>query len=160
MNLNKYPEYESLPFELPDIVSSVKTLHGRKLSILDNETGEVIEGRELATQKAIYRDQANYIKMFPDGVKMIEQLSRKGATLLGFILKRLKAGQVEIELRVSEVMKDHTNLSGGRYYEGLEELLKYGYLVKKKGAKNKFFLNPNYFFNGDRKWIKDKVWKE
>lgn len=157
VDLTKYPAYESIPFDLPDIVQSVKTTKSRPATIVEDATGEAIQATIAGKQTQVWRDSAPYIKMFPDGLKIITRLSIKGLTILEFILRRLTIGQVVVELRVSEVMKAHKNLAGGRYYQGLEELLQHGYMVRKKGPKNQFFINPNFFFNGDRKWIKSGI---
>lgn len=141
---------------MPDITKRIKTVGGKKVSIVDQESGEVFEGKQVKEEVDVWKDNGNYIKMFLPGIELINKLSSKGTALLTWILKRLSIGQTEIEIRVSVLVKEHRNLAGGRFYDGLEELLNYGYLVKKKGHKNTYFLNPNFFFNGDRKWVNNK----
>ena len=153
MDLKKYPEYDKIPFEVIDITKRLKTVGGRKVSVTDETTGEVFEGREIKNEVEVWKDNASYIKMFPSGLHLLHTLSTKGVTLLVWRLKRLKVGQFEIELRVSVVVRDHKNLAGGRFYQAVEELLRYGYMVRKKGSRGEYFINPNFFFNGDRKWI-------
>lgn len=115
---------------------------------------------ELAGVTAIHiveeRDDAEFVKVFAEGVKAAFELSRTGyrvfqAVLAIYQTTAMRGGYAEaVELFwFGEGLNGHAiDMSEKTFQRGLKELLSKGFLYPRMAAS--FWVNPSLFFKGDR----------
>ncbi len=149
MRKSKYPEHDSYPFSTKEIENVVTKKRSKE--VVNENSGEVMVLTDMSKGGVVMIDKGNYIKMFPEGMLLIERIGKRGATLLFWILKDLKVHANEVLIDPKAAIEQNKNLRGDGFYVGLRELLDYGFLAGRKGKKNIFYINGNMFFNGDRR---------
>lgn len=156
--------YKENPF-LKDMVIPVK---GRKIQIsplgkdnnilVNQSTGEII-GTHVTTYKKV--DGEQFIKLFTSNIGLTFDLTSSGIKVFTVMLwavqhRAITKDQVDLELLTLEAFHEsHANdlkplkLSESTYRRGLTELCK-AQIIAKSVKLGRYFINPNFIFNGDR----------
>lgn len=122
--------------------------------LIDAETGNKTA---VATIHMVeYRDDAEFVKVFADGVKAAFGLTRTGSRVFQAVLKiyqgtSMKGGYAEaVELFwFGEGLNGMAiGLSEATFNRGLRELLAVGFLYPR--SPSSYWVNPSLFFKGDR----------
>jgi hypothetical protein len=114
---------------------------------------KVEDGLLLPTTGVKIKDEENFIKWYRPCYEGIGELSNSGVRVLSYILKRLKTNKDWVLIDMDECMAHCGYTSVQAVRNGLLELLEYRYIQRKSGGANMYFINPNYFFNGQRHMI-------
>jgi Firmicute plasmid replication protein (RepL). len=159
-----YARHKTNPF-LTDMIIPIKERQvrlsplGRENNIMVNQqTGEVL-GTHVTTYKKV--DSEQFVKLFTANIGLTFDLSSAGIKALGVLLwavqnKALAKDEVDLD---SFVLEDFLESSGiddlplrlslTTFKRGLAELEK-AQIVAKTMRQGRYFINPNFVFNGDR----------
>lgn len=156
--------YKTNPF-LSDMVVPVKNKQvrlsklGKEQNVLVNQgTGEIL-GTHVTTYKRV--DGEQFVKMFTANIAMTFDLSSSGIkafTVLMWAVQNRALAKDELDLdrlALSEFMEAHKDrdpkptLSTATFGRGLGELEK-AQIIAKTLRQGRYFINPNFVFNGDR----------
>lgn len=158
-----YERYKTNPF-LESMMVPVKGRQvkvsklGRDDNILVNQrTGEV-HGTHVTTIKRV--DSEQFVKLFTANIAMTFDLSSCGIKTFSVLLwavqnRSLGKDQVDLDhLSLIEFLDAHTQepplkLSLPTFKRGLNELEK-AQIIAKTMRQGRYFINPNFVFNGDR----------
>lgn len=143
-----YPVYESSPFEHLGVHEVEYKKRIKKGQLIYTETGEVTDIMQYKEAGAFTKDSLTYIKMYKSALGVLPSLSKAAVAVLCLCLKRLKPNAGEFVIKQKEATAADGTLKYGRYYDGMGELLEYGVIAK--GGHDKYYINTNLFFNGDR----------
>lgn len=132
---------------------------GRDENVLINQsTGEVL-GTHVTTYRKV--DGEQFIKLFTANIAMTFDLSSAGIKAFGVLVWRVQRSALakdEVDLDVltlDEFIEAHNGkepplrLSSATFRRGLAELEK-AQIIAKTLRQGRYFLNPNFIFNGDR----------
>lgn len=149
-------KYETNPF-LPD--AAANTNQGTKRRTLRSKDGSQLmvtsqSGEQIApagfwhTQEV---DKTQFVKLYVNGVKAFAGLSGAGAQVFGLVYAELQKspGRDVIHLNFTEIDQDITPISKATFMRGVKEILLKKFLAETL-VSGKYFVNPDYIFNGDR----------
>lgn len=132
---------------------------GRDDNVLINHgTGEVL-GTHVTTYKKV--DGEQFVKLFTANIALTFDLSSAGIKVFSVVLWVVQKGALskdEIDLDVlmlQEFTEAHSDkepplkLSQATFWRGLAELVK-AQIIAKTMRQGRYFINPNFIFNGDR----------
>jgi len=132
---------------------------GKDDNILINQgTGE-IHGTHVTTYKKV--DSEQFVKLFTANIALTFELSSAGIKSFGVLLwavqyKALSKDEVDLDsYLLDEFTENHSmieppiKLSLATFKRGINELEK-AQIIAKTLRKGRYFINPNFVFNGDR----------
>lgn len=132
---------------------------GRDDNVLINQgTGEVL-GTHVTTYKKV--DGEQFVKLFTANIALTFDLSAAGIKAFSVLLWAVQKGALskdEVDLDVlvlQEFTEAHSGkepplrLSQATFWRGLAELVK-AQIIAKTMRQGRYFINPNFIFNGDR----------
>lgn len=161
LRINKYPKYKDYPFSIEGLnFTEPGVVFSRPEKKMVVNTGETFEMATVYERAQKVLDQAKFIKIFPSGIKMLPTLGKSGMALFCYILNNVKPGKFEVDLSHKDVFKSYPSLTVDRYYVALRELLHSGFIARKDTYGPIYFINVNYFFNGDRRKGRKKIMEE
>lgn len=156
--------YKSNPF-LENMVVPVK---GKKIQLsrlgkddnvlVNNGTGEVL-GTHVTTFKKV--DSEQFVKLFTANIAMTFDLSSAGIKAFSVLVwavqnKALAKDEVDLDTFIlDDFLQQHEEgnpplkLSLATYKRGINELEK-AQIIAKTIRQGRYFINPNFIFNGDR----------
>jgi hypothetical protein len=156
--------YKTNPF-LEDMLIPVKGKQvklsklGRDDNVLINQgTGEVL-GTHVTTYRKV--DGEQFVKLFTANIALTFDLSAAGIKAFSVLLWAVQKGALskdEVDLDVlmlEEFTEAHSGkepplrLSQATFWRGLAELVK-AQIIAKTMRQGRYFINPNFIFNGDR----------
>lgn len=153
--------FKDNPF-VKDLVVSKKTKQV-KVSALgkdENVLVNTITGEQHGTHVVTYKqvDDAEFVKLFTANIAMTFELNKAGYKSLGVLVyavqQREAIGRDLIELNkymYEDFQKKHNVKGFGMvvFNRGLKELEE-AQIIAKSLQRGKYFINPNFIFNGDR----------
>ena len=111
-----------------------------------------------ADRNLLVTDVTPFVKFFKGSFMHIVILNNPALRMLGFIVEFMHPNKDFIALPVMEVLeycRYKSRTSRMLYYQGIKELLKNNIVSPKASSiKNEYWINPNLFFNGDRRKLK------
>lgn len=153
-NLSDFPSSQETPFiTLDDIEYRTYYTKETTREVTDRNTGEISLLSDLPTRKTGFKDSAKYTKLFHGGKLKLSELTSSGTKVLCYIMINARPNQEEICLHPKLVAEDMGYKNQRSVYEGLVDLLNLGLLACKTGYGSCFWINPNLFFNGDRRLL-------
>ena len=132
---------------------------GRDDNILINQSTGEINGTHVTTYKPV--DGEQFVKLFTTNIAMTFDLSSAGIKAFSVLLwvvqnRALSKDEVDLDAFVlEEFMEIHSNkepplrLSLATFKRGINELEK-AQIIAKTIRQGRYFINPNFVFNGDR----------
>lgn len=156
--------YETNPF-LEGMIVPVKGRQvklsrlGRDDNILINQSTGEIHGTHVTTYKRV--DGEQFVKLFTTNIAMTFDLSSPGIKAFSVLLwvvqnRALSKDEVDLDVLTLEAfLKYHKDkepplkLSSATFRRGISELEK-AQIVAKTLRQGRYFINPNFVFNGDR----------
>lgn len=127
---------------------------GLKRDLLDASTGEVAGASVI--REVVEKDDAEFVKVFADGVKAAFGLSRTAARVFNLVLEQYQAepmvggyaDSVYLAWFGDGLSGRDVGMSDRTFQTGLRELLAKGFLAPR--SPNVFWVNSSLFFKGDR----------
>lgn len=159
-----YVRYKTNPF-IEDMVVPIKGRQvqlsklGRDQNILVNQATGEVHGTHVTTYKRV--DGEQFIKLFTANIGLTFDLSAAGIKTFSVLLwgvqhQAISKDEVDLDaLTLEEFIEVHSgskkplNLSMTTFKRGLNELEK-AQIIAKTMRKGRYYINPNFVFNGDR----------
>ena len=132
---------------------------GRDNNILINQTTGEVHGTHVTTYKQV--DGEQFVKLFTANIAMTFDLSSAGIKAFNVLLwvvqnRALSKDEVDMDAFVlEEFIETHSDkdpplrLSLATFKRGINELEK-SQIIAKTIRQGRYFINPNFVFNGDR----------
>lgn len=146
--------YDTNPFI--DLTSSrvgvrrVTSSRNDRMMVVSETTGEIIApGVTFGAVTEV--DKTQFVKLYINGVKQLTELTGAGTKVFEVLYYEVQKniGRDVMHLSFSDVDQQITPLSKATFMKGMKELLEKGFIAESK-TQGKYFLNPDYIFNGDR----------
>lgn len=144
------PTHQLNPFKRLGI-ETIQILAGMSEKLMvDPETAEAYAMRKMTMSGAQKRkDGLAFRKIYFEALEVMRDLNPPAVKILCYILTNMTPGTDEIHLSFSQVREWCGFSASQSYYTGITDLVEKR-IVAKSQEHNKFFINTNYFFNGDR----------
>jgi hypothetical protein len=96
-------------------------------------------------------DKTQFVKLYINGVKAFKDLTGAGTKVFELLYLEVQKsfGKDVMYLSFSEIDQLATPISKATFMKGMKELLEKGFIAESM-TQGKYFLNPDYIFNGDR----------
>ena len=133
---------------------------GRDDNILVNQNTGEVQGTHVTTYKRV--DSEQFVKLFTANIGLTFELSSAGIKAFGVLVwsvqnSTLSKDEVDLDTLVLEAFlqcqvsasKQPLRLSLATFKRGLNELEK-AKIIAKTMRQGRYFINPNFVFNGDR----------
>ncbi|EOM4036090.1 replication/maintenance protein RepL [Escherichia coli] len=133
---------------------------GRDDNILVNQNTGEVQGTHVTTYKRV--DSEQFVKLFTANIGLTFELSSAGIKAFGVLVwsvqnSALSKDEVDLDALVLEAFlqcqvsasKQPLRLSLATFKRGLNELEK-AKIIAKTMRQGRYFINPNFVFNGDR----------
>lgn len=122
---------------------------GTKMMVVSEDTGEVIAPAGFWQAEEV--DKTRFVKLYVNGVKAFKGLSSAGTKVFEILYLRVQeqVGKDEIWLTFPAIDQNETSLGETTFYRGMKELLEKGFIAESV-VPGRYFLNPDYMWNGDR----------
>lgn len=133
---------------------------GRDENILVNQNTGEVQGTHVTTYKRV--DSEQFVKLFTANIGLTFELSSAGIKAFGVLVwsvqnSALSKDEVDLDTLVLEAFlqcqvsasKQPLRLSLATFKRGLNELEK-AKIIAKTMRQGRYFINPNFVFNGDR----------
>ena len=121
-----------------------------RMMVVSEQTGEIIApGVTFGTAYEV--DKTQFVKLYVNGVKALKELTGAGAKVFELLYLEVQKniGRDVMYLSFSEVNQMEAPISKATFMKGMKELLEKGFIAESM-TQGKYFLNPDYLFNGDR----------
>lgn len=149
-----YPEMASNPFMITSGTRAKKksfTAPNRDLSIVNVQSGEIVE--QVAGFTSFYEaDEGQFLKLYVDGAKAHKDLTSAGTKVFFLLASEMQKniGKDRVDLSYSMAKLYGVEMSRPTYTRGLRELFEKEFIYPIAGYTAKWWINPNYIFNGSR----------
>lgn len=146
-------QYKTNPFVSYDLVGvRTKRLTNQKgdMMVISQKTNEVVA--DVAgfwhTQEV---DNAKFVKLYVNGVKAFKELTSAGTKVFEVLYLEVQknTGKDLIWLSFSEIDQSITPMAKATFMRGMREMIEKGFIAEST-TQSKYFLNPDYMWNGDR----------
>ena len=123
--------------------------------MMDTKTGEIVEqASHIVTVKEV--DDAQFVKVFREGIAAAYELSRTGQRVFGLILEHYEqepmtggfADTIRLAWFGDGLFGEKIGMSQQTYNRGMRELLEKKFIAPR--SPHEFWVNPALFFKGDR----------
>lgn len=149
--LQRYSENPFLPSAAANMRHGVKRITDKSghNSMIVSDQGEVIA--PAGFHQIIDVDKTQFVKLFINGVKALKELSGAGTKVFELLYLKVQEniGSDVIYISLSEVDQQVTPMSKATYLKGMKELILKDFIAEST-TQNKYFLNPDFMWNGDR----------
>lgn len=146
--------YEKNPFiDLTTTKIGVRRITSSKndrMMVVSEQTGEIIApGVTFGAVTEV--DKTQFVKLYVGGVKQIKELTGAGTKVFELLYLEVQKsfGKDVMYLSFSEIDQQLTPISKATFMKGMKELLDKDFIAESM-TQGKYFLNPDYIFNGDR----------
>jgi hypothetical protein len=148
-------KYESNPFVIAAAIntkSGVKRISnkdGNRMMIVSENTGEIVAPAGFWQAQEV--DKTQFVKLYINGVKAFRDLTGAGTKVFEILYLKVQEniGKDYLYLSFVEIDQQVVKISKATFMKGMKELILKGFLAESL-AQNKYFLNPDYMWNGDR----------
>lgn len=131
-------------------VRRVTSSRNDRMMVVSETTGEIVApGVTFGAVTEV--DKTQFVKLYVGGVKQIALLTGAGTRVFEVLYYEVQKniGRDVMHLSFSDVDQQITPLSKATFMKGMKELLEKGFIAESM-TQGKYFLNPDYIFNGDR----------
>ncbi len=150
-SIRDYETFRQNPFKPQGITLVDYTPKEEEQIVTNTETGEYGIYRKLGRTIRKKKDTQPYKKLFDEALEPLSELTTPGLKVFAFITKNLVRNSDEVLIEPKEIMRFSKYKSMFPIYKGIAQLLFYRFITRKAGSDACYFVNPNMFFNGDRK---------
>jgi hypothetical protein len=159
-----HTRYETNPF-LENMIVPIKgkRIHlsklGKEQNVLVNQVTGEVHGTHITTHKRV--DAEQFVKLFTANIALTFNLSSAGIKAFNVLVwavqhSALSKDQIDFDMRILEdFLRIHSDdekplkMSNPTFKRGINELEK-AQLIAKTIRQGRYFINPNFVFNGDR----------
>lgn len=122
---------------------------GNSMMVIDGGTGEIVAPAGFWQYQEV--DKTQFVKLYINGVKAFKELTGAGTKVFEVLYIKIQSeiGKDSIYLSYVEVDQAITPMSKATFMKGMKELILKGFIAESI-VQNKYYLNPDYMWNGDR----------
>jgi hypothetical protein len=122
---------------------------GDKLMIVSQETGEIMA--PAGFHEILEVDKTQFVKLFKNGVKAFTNLTSAGAKVFSVLYDEIQKNPSQdfIYLSFTDVDQEVEPMASATFYRGMKELLEHRFIAESEKV-GKYFVNPDYLWNGNR----------
>jgi hypothetical protein len=122
-----------------------------KKTVTSFEEGD-INSYSSTTSRTVSYEADPYVKVYTQSknINIFKRLSTTSCKMYVYIQLSLPKNLDQITMKADEVMAFVGIKSDTTYYTYLQELIDNAIIVSKSGARNVYWVNPYYMFNGDK----------
>lgn len=130
-------------------VKRITNKSGDRMMMVSESTGEVVA--PAGFHQIVDVDKTQFVKLYVNGVKAFKGLTGAGTKVFEVLYMQVQEliGKDVIYLSFSEIDQGITPMGEATFYRGMKELIDKGFIAESM-TQNKYFLNPDYIWNGDR----------
>lgn len=130
-------------------VKRITDKSGSRMMVVSSSTGEVVAPAGFWQIEEV--DRSQFVKLYINGVKAFADLTNAGAKVFAVMYSEMQKniGKDIVYLSFSGVDQDMFPLSSATYGRGLRELVEKKFLAASM-VQGRYFINPDFMFNGDR----------
>jgi hypothetical protein len=148
-------QYESNPFVTSAVantkqgVKRITNKTGDRMMVVSENSGEIVA--PAGFHQIVDVDKTQFVKLYINGVKAFKELTGAGTKVFEVLYMEVQEniGKDVIYLSFSEIDQKITPMGEATFYRGMKELIEKGFIAESL-TQNKYFLNPDYMWNGDR----------
>lgn len=148
-------QYESNPFvgtaaaNTKQGVKRISNKDGNRMMVVSENTGEIVAPAGFWQAQEV--DKTQFVKLYVNGVKAFKDLSGAGTKVFEVLYIKVQEaiGKDVIYLSFPEIDQNLTPMGEATFYRGMKELIDKGFIAESL-TQSKYFLNPDYMWNGDR----------
>ena len=148
-------KYEANPFlvaadnNTKQSVRKISNSSGDRHLLVNEGTGEVIAGAGFWHTQDV--DTTQFVKLYVNGVKAFKELSGAGTKVFEVLYTRVQEsiGRDFLYISYQEIDQEVSPMSKATFMKGMKELIVKSFLAESM-VQNKYYLNPDYMWNGDR----------
>jgi hypothetical protein len=147
--------YASNPF-LPDAATNTRqgikritNKDGNRMMVVSEGTGEIVAPAGFWHTQEV--DKTQFVKLYINGVKALTDLTSAGTKVFGILYREVQGGvgKDELWLTFPSIDQKITPMAHATFYRGMKELLEKGFIAESE-VPGRYFLNPDFMWNGDR----------
>lgn len=122
---------------------------GNQMMVVNEGTGEIVAPAGFWQYQEV--DQTQFVKLYVNGVKAFKDLTNAGAKVFAVLYLKVQEniGKDFLYLSFVEVNQAEAPMSKATFMRGMRELIEKGFIAESV-AQNRYYLNPDYIWNGDR----------
>lgn len=130
-------------------VKRITNKTGNKMMVVSESTGEIVAPAGFWQTQEV--DKTQFVKLYVNGVKAFKELTGAGTKVFEVLYQRVQEaiGSDSLYLSFVEIDQKATPMSKATFMKGMKELIIKGFIAESM-AQNKYYLNPDYMWNGDR----------
>jgi hypothetical protein len=130
-------------------VKRISNNDGNKMMVVSENTGEIIAPAGFWQAQEV--DKTQFVKLYINGVKAFKDLTGAGTKVFEvlYLIIQESIGKDFLYLSFIEVNQQVTPMSKATFMKGMKELIIKGFIAESM-VQNKYYLNPDYIWNGDR----------
>lgn len=135
--------------------TDLRKIRNTDYKLVDKINNTVIDDNIVLAEEKL-SDKSIFTKTYEEGHRAQEGISKGAANLLNHILHhKLKFNSDVFDLVMQDYMTD-VEQSKPTVYAALNELLDKRIIAKRYRYPNSYFINPNMFYKGERRFLKMK----
>jgi hypothetical protein len=130
-------------------VKRISNKDGNRMMVVSENTGEIVAPAGFWQAQEV--DKTQFVKLYVNGVKAFKDLTGAGTKVFEVLYLRVQEsiGKDFLYLSFIEVDQETTPMSKATFMKGMKELIIKGFIAESM-VQNKYYLNPDYMWNGDR----------
>jgi hypothetical protein len=131
-------------------VKRISDKSGTKMMVVSDNTGEIMT-TNAGFWQAQEVDKTQFVKLYVNGVKAFKDLSGAGTKVFEVLYTKVQesVGKDVLYISFVEIDQQLTPMSKATFMKGMKELILKDFIAEGM-AQNKYYLNPDYMWNGDR----------
>jgi hypothetical protein len=146
-------KYKENPFVSPGLVGvKTKKITNSKggMMVVHSETLQIVTP-VAGFWQAQEVDSTKFVKLYVNGVKAFKELTGAGTKVFELLYLEVQknVGKDIVWLSFSDIDQSATIMGKTTFMRGMRELLEKGFIAE-SSAQSKYFVNPDYMWNGDR----------
>ncbi len=130
-------------------VKRISNRDGNRMLVVSQTTGEIVAPAGFWQAQEV--DKSQFVKLYVNGVKALKELTSAGTKVFELLYLEVQKniGKDEVWLSFTTIDQDASKISRTTFFKGMKELVEKGF-VAESTAQNRYFINPDYMWNGDR----------
>lgn len=148
-------KYQTNPFVTGAVANTkqgmkrITNKDGNRMMVVSEHTGEIMAPAGFWQAQEV--DKTQFVKLYINGVKAFKELTGAGTRVFEVLYLSVQAGigKDVVYLGFHDVDQEATPMSESTFMRGMKELIQKGFIAESMSS-NRYFLNPDYMWNGDR----------
>lgn len=130
-------------------VKRISNKGGDRMMVVSESTGEIVAPAGFWQAQEV--DKSQFVKLYVNGVKALKDLTGAGTKVFELLYLEVQKniGKDAVWLSFAMIDQEVSKISRTTFFKGMKELVEKGF-VAESIVQNRYFINPDYMWNGDR----------